>query len=114
MLIAHQCVLTLANSDSTHVVCQLLIEESLSPWPPDEYLSHVRNIKDPACSPDREVLINNGGIMDRHLPASKLDELAPELLVGSKKRRSFQHIAGRYQFPFVRQSTSIENQMQFL
>ena len=45
----------------------------------------------PAALPDGQMLLDDAGVLHRHFPAAKINQLGAEFLMGGEKWRAFKH-----------------------
>ncbi len=90
LVIEHQGVLTVADSQLAHIVGQSPVEKVLSPGSFDQELAHVGDVKDPHLLPHRLVLIHDARVLHRHLPSGKGHHAGGQLQMGLMERGTIQ------------------------
>ena len=75
VLAAHQAVLRPALGEPPDVVGHHALQELERLRAGGLDLAHVRDVEHAGARPDREVLVADAGVLDRHLPAGERDQL---------------------------------------
>src|SRR5947199_9999356 len=69
-----------------HVICNETIEERVRHRTLDEDLAHVAHVKQSHGAADREMFVDNAGVLEEHLPSAELDEPRPDSEVPFEER----------------------------
>ena len=69
--VEHHPVKNLAGSHGTDIVGEHVVHEFLGVRATDEYLTHVGDIEHSDLVTDRQMLLGDGRILDRHIKAGK-------------------------------------------
>src|SRR5437773_12434789 len=74
-----------------HVICTETIEERVRHRTLDEDLAHVAHVKQSHGAADREMFVDNAGVLEGHLPSAELDEPRPDGAVPFEERSPQRH-----------------------
>ena len=77
--VEHERVLAMAGSKAGDVVGEHPVEPGGGGLPADEELAHVGNVEDAGALAHGVVLVDDRGVLDRHVPAGEGDEARAEL-----------------------------------
>ena len=87
VLVREQRVLRLAGRELVDVVRERRLQEVAGARPFDLELAHVRDVEHAGVGPHGAVLVDDAGVLHRHLPARERDHLRAELDVPVVERR---------------------------
>ena len=84
-----QRVLRLPIAQPVHIVDGEALHRGESARSADFDLSHVADVEEPGVRAHGRVLIENGGVLNRHLPAAEIDEAGAECTMTGMERGLF-------------------------
>ena len=79
----------LTGREFPHVVSERGVEKCFGRGTAHEDFAHVADVEHARRATHRVMLVGDAGVLNRHLPAAELDELAAELLMPFKERSAF-------------------------
>src|SRR2546428_9604027 len=88
-------MLGLVGLEPGSVIAGDALEEAKRLWAADFDLSHVADVEQSGALSDRQVLLGDARIFNRHLPAPELDHLCPRGFMDRVQRRALQRNSRR-------------------
>src|SRR5437763_16929756 len=85
-VVTTQRVLRPAGPDAIKIIGQALVDESLRSRPAHIDIAQMTDVEDTNGVAYGEVLLDDAGVLDRHLPAADLRQLRPERRVSIMER----------------------------
>ena len=85
-VVTAQRVLRPAGPDAIKIIGQALVDESLRSRPAHIDIAQMTDVEDTNGVAYGEVLLDDAGVLDRHLPAAELRQLRPERCVSIMER----------------------------
>src|SRR3954454_16563590 len=85
-VVTAQRVLRPARPDATKIIGQALVDESFRPRPAHIDIAQMTDVEDTDGVAYGEVLLDDAGVLDRHLPATELRQLGTEGCVSIMER----------------------------
>ena len=89
-IIAHQCILGLANRDVADVVREQIVQRAFRVRSGHEKLAHVRNIEQSNPLADRRVLLQDPRVLHRHFPTAERHHFRTPFEVRGVQRRALE------------------------
>ena len=89
--VAHGGVHRLAVGELAHVVGDQALDRLGGAGALQHHLAHVRHVEGAGALADRLVLLDDSGVLHRHLPAGEGDDAGTEGTVGLEERGALQH-----------------------
>src|SRR5437868_215110 len=84
--VAQQRILRCTDVEFSDVVSQSLVKKRGDFRATHRNFTHMGNVKNPTGFADRQVLVRDAGVLNRHFPAAEFNQFCAELLVSAKER----------------------------